>query len=135
MPELAAAFHTTLVAVTAELVARAVADGAPRTVCLSGGCFTNRRLLSGVRSALRDAGLTVLVGSAVPVGDGGIGYGQAAVAAARLGEGDPGCAWACRAGSRRSATTADCAWAPSTSGAYGAGCAWSTRLGRGSAHT
>ncbi|GGS26489.1 carbamoyltransferase HypF [Streptomyces aureoverticillatus] len=82
---LAAAFHTTLAEVTAALVERAVAAGAPRTVCLSGGCFQNRRLLTGISQALRAQGLRVLVGSAIPVNDGGISYGQAAVAAARLG--------------------------------------------------
>jgi hydrogenase maturation protein HypF len=46
----AAAFHLTLATVTADLVARAVADGAPRTVCLGGGCFVNRlRALGGGR--------------------------------------------------------------------------------------
>ncbi|MBO1334417.1 carbamoyltransferase HypF [Streptomyces sp. VRA16 Mangrove soil] len=82
--ELAAAFHRTLADVTAELVARAVDAGAPRTVCLAGGCFVNRRLLADVRRLLRARGLRVLVGRDVPVGDGGIAYGQAAVAAARL---------------------------------------------------
>ncbi|MFZ3573045.1 carbamoyltransferase HypF [Streptomyces sp. BH097] len=81
---LAAAFHTTLAEVTAELVGRAVESGAPRTVCLAGGCFVNRRLLADVRRLLRAQGLRVLVGREVPVGDGGISYGQAAVAAARL---------------------------------------------------
>ncbi|MGW3031811.1 carbamoyltransferase HypF [Streptomyces sp. NPDC001178] len=81
---LAAAFHLTLGIVTAELVARAVAEGAPRTVCLGGGCFVNRRLLTEVRRRLHAQGLRVLVGGQVPVGDGGISYGQAAVAAARL---------------------------------------------------
>ncbi|GAA2473287.1 carbamoyltransferase HypF [Streptomyces longisporus] len=81
---LAAAFHMTLGIVTAELVARAVAEGAPRTVCLGGGCFVNRRLLTEVRRRLHAQGLRVLVGGQVPVGDGGISYGQAAVAAARL---------------------------------------------------
>ncbi|MGP3769867.1 carbamoyltransferase HypF [Streptomyces sp. SDT5-1] len=81
---LAAAFHTTLAAATAELVGRAVESGAPRTVCLAGGCFVNRRLLADVRRLLRAQGLRVLVGREVPVGDGGISYGQAAVAAARL---------------------------------------------------
>ncbi|GHF37419.1 carbamoyltransferase HypF [Streptomyces griseosporeus] len=81
---LAAAFHLTLALVTAELVARVVADGAPRTVCLGGGCFVNRRLLVEVRRRLRAQGLKVVVGGQVPVGDGGISYGQAAVAAARL---------------------------------------------------
>ncbi|WP_425244656.1 carbamoyltransferase HypF [Streptomyces citrinus] len=81
---LAAAFHETLARATAELVGRAVESGAPRTVCLGGGCFVNRRLLGDVRRQLRAQGLRVLVGTAVPVGDGGISYGQAAVAAARL---------------------------------------------------
>ncbi|MET7690362.1 carbamoyltransferase HypF [Streptomyces sp. NPDC005483] len=81
---LAAAFHLTLANVTAELVAHAVAEGAPRTVCLGGGCFVNRRLLTEVKRRLRAQGLRVLVGGQVPVGDGGISYGQAAVAAARL---------------------------------------------------
>ncbi|MDX3763190.1 carbamoyltransferase HypF [Streptomyces mirabilis] len=81
---LAAAFHVTLGLVTAELVARAVAEGAPHTVCLGGGCFVNRRLLTEVKRRLHAQGLRVLVGGHVPVGDGGISYGQAAVAAARL---------------------------------------------------
>ncbi|MGI5452063.1 carbamoyltransferase HypF [Streptomyces sp. CA-249302] len=81
---LAAAFHLTLGIVTAELVARAVAEGAPRTVCLGGGCFVNRRLVTEVKRRLHAQGLRVLVGGQVPVGDGGISYGQAAVAAARL---------------------------------------------------
>ncbi|MEU6144502.1 carbamoyltransferase HypF [Streptomyces sp. NPDC047081] len=81
---LAAAFHLTLGIVTAELVARAVAEGAPHTVCLGGGCFVNRRLLTEVKRRLHAQGLRVLVGGEVPVGDGGISYGQAAVAAARL---------------------------------------------------
>ena len=85
---LAAAFHLTLAIVTAELVAQAVAEGAPRTVCLGGGCFVNRRLLTEVKRQLRAQGLRVLVGGQVPVGDGGISYGQAAVAAPRRpGEG------------------------------------------------
>jgi hydrogenase maturation protein HypF len=81
---LAAAFHLTLAVVTADLVARAVAEGAPRTVCLGGGCFVNRRLLTEVKRRLHAQGLRVLVGGQVPVGDGGISYGQAAVAAALL---------------------------------------------------
>ncbi|MGW2829536.1 carbamoyltransferase HypF [Streptomyces sp. NPDC001286] len=82
---LAAAFHLTLGIVTAELVAQAVADGAPHTVCLGGGCFVNRRLLTEVKRRLHAQGLRVLAGGEVPVGDGGISYGQAAVAVARLG--------------------------------------------------
>ncbi|MFB8771567.1 carbamoyltransferase HypF [Streptomyces broussonetiae] len=88
VPRLAAAFHTTVAEVTAALVGRAVADGAPRTVCLGGGCFQNARLLAEVSGLLRARGLRVLTGRAVPVNDGGISYGQSAVAAAVLaGEG------------------------------------------------
>ncbi|KAA6212285.1 carbamoyltransferase HypF [Streptomyces albofaciens JCM 4342] len=87
VPWLAAAFHTTIAEVTAALAERAVTAGAPRTVCLAGGCFVNRRLLTDVSRLLRARGMRVLVGSAVPVGDGGISYGQAAVAAARLKRG------------------------------------------------
>ncbi|MBQ0988210.1 carbamoyltransferase HypF [Streptomyces sp. F63] len=85
VPELAAAFHTAVAEATAALVGRAVAEGAPRTVCLAGGCFQNHRLLTEITALLHDRGLRVLTGSAVPVGDGGISYGQAAVAAALLG--------------------------------------------------
>ncbi|MEU1911366.1 carbamoyltransferase HypF [Streptomyces massasporeus] len=82
--DLAGAFHLTLARVTADLVARAVEGGAPHTVCLGGGCFVNGRLLTEVRRQLRSQGLRVLVGHEVPVEDGGISFGQAAVAAARL---------------------------------------------------
>lgn len=85
---LAAAFHRTVAEVTSALVERVVEAGAPRTVCLSGGCFQNVRLLREVTALLRSQGLRVLVGRAVPVNDGGIGYGQAAVAAARLRRGE-----------------------------------------------
>jgi hydrogenase maturation protein HypF len=53
-------------------------------VCLGGGCFQNLRLLTDVGRLLRAQGLRVLTGRAVPVNDGGISYGQAAVASALL---------------------------------------------------
>ncbi|MFF8941554.1 carbamoyltransferase HypF [Streptomyces sp. NPDC014864] len=81
---LAAAFHGTVAEVTDALVGHAVAAGGPRTVCLGGGCFQNRRLLADVSRLLRARGLRVLTGHAVPVNDGGISYGQAAVASALL---------------------------------------------------
>ncbi|MYW69824.1 carbamoyltransferase HypF [Streptomyces sp. SID8379] len=84
VPFLAAAFHATVAEVTAQLVDRAVAEGAPRLVCLGGGCFQNAGLRTEVRARLRPLGLRVLTGRTVPVNDGGISYGQAAVAAARL---------------------------------------------------
>ena len=56
------------------------------TVVLSGGVFQNRRAARGDRrGAARGAGLRVLVPERLPPNDGGIAYGQAAVAAARDG--------------------------------------------------
>ncbi|MFE7607057.1 carbamoyltransferase HypF [Streptomyces celluloflavus] len=81
---LAAAFQRTIAEVTGGLVERVVRAGGPRTVCVAGGCFQNVRLLAEVRAVLQSQGLRVLVAGAVPVNDGGISYGQAAVAAARM---------------------------------------------------
>lgn len=57
-----------------------------RNVALSGGVFMNRLLLGEALQRLRAEGLRPLVPSAVPVNDGCIAYGQAAVARARLCE-------------------------------------------------
>ena len=54
------------------------------TVALSGGVFMNRLLLQLLTHELKDAGLAVLIPHAVPVNDGCIAYGQAAIARARL---------------------------------------------------
>jgi hydrogenase maturation protein HypF len=81
---LAAAFHSALVEATCALVGEAVRETGLDTVCLSGGCFANGRLLQGVSDSLAREGLRVLSPRQVPCGDGGISYGQAAVAAARM---------------------------------------------------
>jgi len=75
---IAARFHNALAAATA----RALLEHGPDTVVLSGGVFANRRLLSRTRALLGEAGVRVLVPERLPPGDGGISYGQAAVAAA-----------------------------------------------------
>ena len=54
------------------------------TVALSGGVFMNRLLLQLLTRKLKNAGLTVLIPQTVPVNDGCIAYGQAAVARTRL---------------------------------------------------
>ncbi len=78
--EIAAAFHEGLAAVFEAVCA----EEAPRTVVLSGGTFQNIRLLSSLRQRLASHGIEVLAHRAVPPNDGGVSYGQAAVAAARL---------------------------------------------------
>jgi len=58
----------------------AQAAGLPR-VCLTGGCFQNRLLLSLVRQRLETNGFTVYSHRLVPPNDGGLSLGQAVVAA------------------------------------------------------
>jgi hydrogenase maturation protein HypF len=50
---------------------------------LSGGVFQNRLLLAATAERLEARGLRVLVPERVPANDGGISFGQAAIAAAR----------------------------------------------------
>jgi hydrogenase maturation protein HypF len=79
----AARFHAAIAGVTVEACALAAARCATDRVVLSGGVFANRRLLEAAAGGLHAAGLRVLVPERLPVNDGGISYGQAAVAAAR----------------------------------------------------
>jgi len=82
--EIAARFHTTLVAVIVEVcVALRESRGLDR-VCLGGGCFQNVTLLRGCVSALEQAGFRVFWPQRVPANDGGLALGQAAVALARI---------------------------------------------------
>jgi hydrogenase maturation protein HypF len=81
---LAAAFHATIAEVTVELVRRAAGLVGARPVCLSGGVWQNRRLTGAVRELLAADGFTVFINERVPCNDGGISFGQAAVAAATL---------------------------------------------------
>jgi hydrogenase maturation protein HypF len=82
LSEIAAAFHEAIAAAAA--VACTEAAG-PRTAVLSGGSFQNLRLLASTRRHLERLGFRVLTHRLVPPNDGGISYGQAAVAAARPG--------------------------------------------------
>ncbi len=80
--QIAAAFHETIAA-SAAAEAYALADGCD-TVALSGGSFQNRRLAAATRARLEGWGFRVLEHRLVPPNDGGVSYGQAAVAARRL---------------------------------------------------
>jgi len=77
----AARFHETLVAM---MVSAAQRFGV-REVCLSGGCFQNRRLLSGAMRQLAAAGFVPYRHREIPPNDAGLSLGQAVVAAARNG--------------------------------------------------
>ena len=79
--EIAAAFHEGVAAAFATACSQAAGAG---TVVLSGGCLQNLRLLDSLRTRLEQSGFRVLSHAAVPPNDGGVSYGQAAVAAARL---------------------------------------------------
>jgi hydrogenase maturation protein HypF len=76
-----ARFHEGL----ARATAAACAASGERTAVLSGGVFQNRVLLERTAEHLERAGLRVLRPEALPPNDGGISYGQAAVAAALTG--------------------------------------------------
>jgi hydrogenase maturation protein HypF len=87
VPELAAAFHEAIALATVELVHKCAADTGVRTVCLSGGVWQNHRLTESVAGRLAEGRYRVLINQRVPANDGGISFGQAAIAAARLAEG------------------------------------------------
>lgn len=83
---LALGFHIAIARASARIASEICAREGIDTVALSGGVFMNRLLLRLLTRELKDAGLAVLVPRTVPVNDGCIAYGQAAVARARLAQ-------------------------------------------------
>ena len=83
---LALDFHVAVARSSAHIASDICAREGIDTVALSGGVFMNRLLLQLLTRELKSAGLTVLVPHTVPVNDGCIAYGQAAVASARLAQ-------------------------------------------------
>ena len=84
--KLALDFHIAIARASARIASKICAREGIDTVALSGGVFMNRLLFQLLTRKLEDAGLTVLVPHTVPVNDGCIAYGQAAVARARLAQ-------------------------------------------------
>lgn len=82
--KLALDFHIAIARASARIASEICAREGIDIVALSGGVFMNRLLLRLLTRELKDAGLAVLVPHTVPVNDGCIAYGQAAVARARL---------------------------------------------------
>jgi len=77
---LAAVFHESVAASTTHLVCAFERS----VVALSGGVFQNARLAHTLRDRLEARGHRVLMPIHLPANDGGLSYGQAVVAAARL---------------------------------------------------
>lgn len=79
-------FHIAIARASARIACAICARVGLDTVALSGGVFMNRLLLQLLTRELKGAGLTVLLPRTIPVNDGCIAYGQAAIARARLAQ-------------------------------------------------
>ena len=77
-----ARFHRAIAMATATACKREAERQGVDLVVLSGGVFQNRLLLEQTAALLGDGGLRVLLPTRLPPNDGGIAYGQVAVAAA-----------------------------------------------------
>jgi hydrogenase maturation protein HypF len=84
VPEIATRFHAALTQAFVRAADRARVATGIQQVALSGGCFHNRRLARLLRSSLEGQGFVVFQQARVSPGDGGLSYGQAAVAASIL---------------------------------------------------
>ncbi len=82
---ISARFHAGLAAATVAACAALAEERGLDLVVLSGGVFQNRLLLESVAAGVIDAGLRVLTPERLPPNDGGIAFGQAAIAAASGG--------------------------------------------------
>jgi hydrogenase maturation protein HypF len=82
VPTVAARFHNAVARASAAAAAELAAAAGLDSVVLSGGVFQNRLLLERTAAAVAGDGLRVLTPRRLPPNDGGVSYGQAAVAAA-----------------------------------------------------
>lgn len=83
---LALEFHIAITHATTHIAREICAREGLDTVALSGGVFMNRLLLQLLTHELKSMGLAILVPHTVPVNDGCIAYGQAAIARVRLAQ-------------------------------------------------
>jgi hydrogenase maturation protein HypF len=83
-PRIAARFHAGVAAGFVQAAVKARAVTGIGQVAMSGGCMHNRRLARLLRTGLEAEGFEVFQHAQVSPGDGGLSYGQAAVAAAIL---------------------------------------------------
>jgi len=83
VPVISARFHLGLAVAVAELTVQLARESDADTIVLTGGCFQNQRLFETCLRRIEASGLTCLTQSEVPMNDGGLALGQAAIAAAR----------------------------------------------------
>jgi hydrogenase maturation protein HypF len=83
-PRIAAQFHAAVASAFVRTAVLARSATGIRQVALSGGCMHNRRLVRLLREGLESEGFGVFQHRNVSPGDGGLSYGQAAVASAIL---------------------------------------------------
>jgi hydrogenase maturation protein HypF len=81
---ISAAFHNTLIRLFADICADIRKERELNRIVLSGGCFQNAILLSGLIRELQRQRFEVFAHEKVPTNDGGISLGQAVVAAAQM---------------------------------------------------
>ncbi|RMF76867.1 MAG: hypothetical protein D6744_11985, partial [Planctomycetota bacterium] len=77
----AARFHETIAHLLARAALQTCKSEDVRSVALAGGCFANRRLLSGLVRLLEAGGVSVLLPRQSPLGNGGLALGQCLIAA------------------------------------------------------
>lgn len=81
--------HAAVARMAADVAAAIARERGLHTAALGGGVFMNRLILEEARERLEANGLRVLVPKRIPLNDGGIAYGQAAIARARYSDGLP----------------------------------------------
>lgn len=82
--EIGAKFHETVIQLFADVCGVMRKERHLKRVVLSGGCFQNAFLLTGLIQALEKKNFEVFTHQQVPANDGGIALGQAMVAAAQI---------------------------------------------------
>lgn len=82
--EVSARLHSSVAAAVVAMAVQAADELATDAVCLGGGVFQNALVSAAVLDGLLAARLRCFAPAAVPCNDGGISYGQAVVAAARM---------------------------------------------------
>lgn len=79
---ISAKFHNTVIKFSVDMAKRIREIHLINKIVLSGGCFQNRYLLEGLNINLQEQGFQTYIPSKIPINDGGISLGQAAIASA-----------------------------------------------------